>query len=418
MQAALSDAAAAGASRAEAARTIALQAGAAAARGLRPLAALTALDARATLRAAHGARDGKPPTVSEQILVCVAWPYANGPIHHGQLGGAYLPADIFTRYQRIRGARVAMVSGSDTHGTPITVRADEEGRRPQDVVAEFHQSILDTWAGIGISFDTFTTTMTDNHPQGDARAVPPPAGERPPLHRNARALLRRRGRSATCRTAMSRGRARTAAIRARAAISATPAGASSTPPTLIDPRSRASGAAPQLRSSEHYFPAPDRLRSGAHGMARRRQGSTGARTCSTLPAGCCARGCRIARLRAISRGACRYRSRAGQDKRIYVWFEAVIGYLSATVEWAAAHGEPEAWRDFWQSPEARIYNFIGKGQHPLPHRDLARHSARRGRLQPALRCARQSVHHDVRQQGQHEPALGCLGQRLSDPLRP
>ena len=101
--------------------------------------------------------------MSDNILVCAAWPYANGPIHHGQLGGAYLPADIFARYHRIRGNRVAMVSGSDTHGTPITVRADDEGRTPAEVVAEYHQSILDTWEGMGISFDTFTTTMTDNH---------------------------------------------------------------------------------------------------------------------------------------------------------------------------------------------------------------------------------------------------------------
>ena len=78
--------------------------------------------------------------MSDNILVCVAWPYANGPIHHGQLGGAYLPADIFARYHRIRGNRVAMVSGSDTHGTPITVRADEEGKHAAERswIAEFH----------------------------------------------------------------------------------------------------------------------------------------------------------------------------------------------------------------------------------------------------------------------------------------
>ena len=115
--------------------------------------------------------------MSDNILVCVAWPYANGPIHHGQLGGAYLPADIFARYHRIRGNRVVMVSGSDAHGTPITVRADDEGRTPVEVVEEYHNSILDTWQGMGIAFDTFTTTMTDNHREVHARSLQRPARE-------------------------------------------------------------------------------------------------------------------------------------------------------------------------------------------------------------------------------------------------
>ena len=101
--------------------------------------------------------------MSETILVAVAWPYANGPIHHGQLGGAYLPADIFARYHRLCGNRVVMVSGSDAHGTPITVRAEQEGRTPAEVLAEFHTSFLETWEGMGIQFDLFTSTDTENH---------------------------------------------------------------------------------------------------------------------------------------------------------------------------------------------------------------------------------------------------------------
>jgi len=85
----------------------------------------------------------------ETIFIGVAWPYANGPIHQGQFAGAYLPPDIFARYHRTRGNDVLMVSGSDTHGTPITVRAEREGRSPEDVVAEFHQSFLNTWERMG-----------------------------------------------------------------------------------------------------------------------------------------------------------------------------------------------------------------------------------------------------------------------------
>src|SRR5687768_8571375 len=101
--------------------------------------------------------------MSDRILVCVAWPYANGSLHIGQLVGSYLPADIFARYHRAAGNEVAMVSGSDQHGTPITVRAGEEGRPPGEVAAQFHTEFLETWEGMGISFDLFTTTGTENH---------------------------------------------------------------------------------------------------------------------------------------------------------------------------------------------------------------------------------------------------------------
>ena len=101
--------------------------------------------------------------MSERILVAVAWPYANGPLHLGHLAGAYLPADIFARYHRAKGNEVIMVSGSDQHGTPITLRAEKEGVSPQEVVDRFQALFLESWDRMGISFDLFTTTGTDNH---------------------------------------------------------------------------------------------------------------------------------------------------------------------------------------------------------------------------------------------------------------
>ena len=83
--------------------------------------------------------------MSERILICVAWPYANGPLHLGHIAGAYLPPDIFARYHRTKGNRVVMVSGSDQHGTPITLRAEEEGRSPQEVATRYHREFLDSW---------------------------------------------------------------------------------------------------------------------------------------------------------------------------------------------------------------------------------------------------------------------------------
>ena len=101
--------------------------------------------------------------MSERILVCVAWPYANGPLHLGHVAGAYLPADIFARYHRTKGNEVAMVSGSDQHGTPITIKADLEGVKPAEIVARYHRVFLENWRKLGITWDLFTTTGTPNH---------------------------------------------------------------------------------------------------------------------------------------------------------------------------------------------------------------------------------------------------------------
>ena len=101
----------------------------------------------------------------ESIFVGVAWPYANGPLHLGQIAGAYLPADIFARFHRSLGNRVLMVSGSDQHGTPIMLRADRDGTTPQVVVDENHAGFLKSWEALGISWDLYTSTGTENHRQ-------------------------------------------------------------------------------------------------------------------------------------------------------------------------------------------------------------------------------------------------------------
>ena len=101
--------------------------------------------------------------MSERIFIGVAWPYANGPLHLGHIAGAYLPPDIFARYHRAKGNEVLMVSGSDQHGTPITIRAEQEGRAPAEIAAKYHEQFLESWQKLGISFDLFTTTGTANH---------------------------------------------------------------------------------------------------------------------------------------------------------------------------------------------------------------------------------------------------------------
>ena len=101
--------------------------------------------------------------MSERIFIGVAWPYANSPLHIGHIAGAYLPPDIFARYHRAKGNEVLMVSGSDQHGTPITIKAEQEGKTPGEIAARYHREFLESWQQLGISFDLFTTTGTANH---------------------------------------------------------------------------------------------------------------------------------------------------------------------------------------------------------------------------------------------------------------
>ena len=99
----------------------------------------------------------------KKYLICVAWPYANGPQHIGHIAGAYLPPDIFARFQRMRGSDVLMVSGSDTHGTPVTIQAEKEGVTPAQIVERYHNLFIESYQKIGLTFDYFTHTGTESH---------------------------------------------------------------------------------------------------------------------------------------------------------------------------------------------------------------------------------------------------------------
>ncbi|GIT16837.1 MAG: hypothetical protein CM1200mP38_4940 [Dehalococcoidia bacterium] len=101
--------------------------------------------------------------MEENILVAVAWPYANGSIHLGQIAGCYLPADIFARFHRMSGNNVLMISGSDSHGTPVTLTADSQNVSPEEIATKYHEEFLDNWERLGIEFDLFTSTRTANH---------------------------------------------------------------------------------------------------------------------------------------------------------------------------------------------------------------------------------------------------------------
>ena len=301
--------------------------------------------------------------MSETILVAVAWPYANGPIHHGQLGGAYLPADIFARYQRLRGNRVAMVSGSDAHGTPITVLAEQEGREPRAVLEEFHASFLETWEGMGIQFDLFTSTDTENHFKV-AQDLFLRLLDNDYLYKAKQTLLYDPEDKRFLPDRYVSGTCPYCDYEAARGDQCDNCGRQLDATDLINPKSKTSGATPELRESEHFFikltalaePLEEWMASGKEHWRRHVLNFT---------QGMLREGLKDRSMTRDLDWGIPVPVEGWDDRRIYVWFEAVIGYLSATIEWAEQRGEPDSWKDFWENPEARTYYFIGKDNVPF-----------------------------------------------------
>ncbi len=301
--------------------------------------------------------------MSEIIHVSVAWPYANGDLHVGHLAGAYLPADIFARYHRLKGNRVLMVSGSDAHGTPITVEADQRGQTPRELFEHYHRRFLETQQRIGISYDLFTHTDTENHHR-IAQDFFLRLHENGSLYQETQQLLYSEvedrflpdryveGTCPICGYAEARG---DQCDNCGNLLDAT---------ELIEPRSKIDGSRPVIRDTQHFFldlPAfserlqaylaehEDHWRPNVINFARNyvREGLKGRPVTRDIEWG-------------IPVPLPEW-----EHKRLYVWFEAVMGYFTASVEWAHNIGKPEAWKDWWYDPRAKIYNFIGKDNIPF-----------------------------------------------------
>ena len=298
----------------------------------------------------------------QRILVAAAWPYANGSLHLGHLAGCYLPADIFARYHRLKGNDVLMVSGSDQHGTPITLRAEKEGLTPREVVDRYHAEFKRSWEDMGISFDLFTTTGTDNHRQvvheifrtlHDKGHIYKDTMLLPYCPSCQRFLPDRyiEGSCPHCENSSARG------------DQCDSCGRTLNPEELVQPRCGICGARPEFKNSEHFFlrltafqgPLLEWVKKQDHWKANVLNF-----TRSYLEDGL--------KDRAISRDiswGVPLPLEGYPAKRIYVWFEAVIGYLSASKEWAQRQGRPDRWKEFWEEPDARAYYFIGKDNIPF-----------------------------------------------------
>ena len=301
--------------------------------------------------------------MSVPVLVAVAWPYASGSRHLGHLSGAYLPADVFARHQRIGGNEVLMVSGSDVHGTPITVRADSEGVTPSVIVDRYHSEFVRQWDELGFSWDLFTTTGTENHARVTQEMflaqlqnghIDRRVSEQYYDPEAERFLPDRyiEGTCPHCGYAEARGDQCDDCGRTLDALD------------LGNPRSKISGATPQRRETEHFYfrysDFTERLseiyedkpywRPHVLNFVR-----------GYLKEGLLDR----AITRDIEWGIELPVDDLGPGKRIYVWYDAVIGYLSASKEWSALQGDEDAWRRWWENDQSRHVYFIGKDNIPF-----------------------------------------------------
>jgi methionyl-tRNA synthetase len=305
-----------------------------------------------------GQQQGRP--AGRHILAAPAWPYANGPRHIGHVSGFALPCDMFSRYQRMAGNQVLMVSGTDEHGTPIQVQADAEGVTARELADRYNRVIANDLASLGMSYDLFTRTTTHNHyavtqeiftglykngyifPKTTLGAISPSTG---------RTLPDRyiEGTCPICGYDSARG------------DQCDNCGNQLDPADLINPRSKINGETPVFVEEEHFFfdlPAF----ANVLGEWLRSKGSQWRPNVLKFSLNLLD----DLQPRAITRDLDwgvpipldGWRMRP--DKKIYVWFDAVIGYLSASIEWARRSGDPDAWRAWWQAPDAESYYFMGK----------------------------------------------------------
>lgn len=303
--------------------------------------------------------------MEKNILVSVAWPYASGSRHLGHIGGAYLPADIFARYHRSIGNKVLMVSGSDAHGTPITVRADAEGVAPIDIVNKYHAEFLSYWDKLDISWDNYTTTMTETHREVVhdiflnlyEKGLIYKKSTQQAYDAKEKRFLPDRYVEGTCpkedcKSEGARG------------DQCDNCGSTLDPDELINPISKISGSPAEFRETEHFFLKLSELEKDLIPWLENKKNwrpHVINWSKSFVAQGLLDR----AITRDLEWGIDIPVDELGEGKKIYVWFEAVIGYLSASKEWAKNNDEPESWKDWWENKNAETYYFVGKDNIPF-----------------------------------------------------
>ena len=298
------------------------------------------------------------------VLVCVAWPYANAEIHVGNLTGSYLPADIYARYNRLRGRQVLMVSGSDSHGTPITVRADAENKTPLQVYQEFHAGFLELFQQLGITYDIFTSTHTENHTKV-AQAMFNALKRNGFLYPEKQMQWYSPAQKKFLPDRYVEGTCYICGYDNARSDQCDKCGNLLDPAQLINPLSKIDGSVPEQRETEHFFLDLGKLQEQIVDFLKERESYWRPNVLRQSLGQVLAEGLHGRPITRDLDWGIPVPLEGWESKRLYVWFEAVIGYLSATLEWSKLNAQPEAWRQWWQNPQSRVVYFIGKDNIPF-----------------------------------------------------
>jgi len=300
-----------------------------------------------------------PVAKEATVLIAPAWPYANGPRHIGHVVGFAVPGDVLARFWRLRGARVLMASGTDEHGTPITYEADKSGIPPKEFADRNNALIVDDLARLGMTYDIFTRTTTANHYRVTQELFLK-------LHENGYLVKKKQmgafdpGTGRTLPDRYIEGKCPICGYPEARGDQCDNCGNQLDPIDLINPHQRGSDAPVEFRETEHFFfdlpalgePLKSWIESHDNWRPNVRKYSL--------------EYVRNLKPRAITRDldwGVPVPLPGWEDnpsKKIYVWFDAVIGYFSASVEWAMNTGEPDAWKDWWQNADSRHYYTMGK----------------------------------------------------------
>ena len=303
--------------------------------------------------------------VAKKHLITAALPYANGPIHIGHLAGAYLPADIYARFLRMKGDDVAFICGSDEHGAAITLRAKKEGTTPQAIVDKYHELNATAFADFGISFDIFHRTSSELHHQ-TAQEFFLELEKKGAFTKETRAQFYDDEYNQFLADRYVTGVCPKCASERAYGDQCEKCGSSLNPTDLINPISTLSGKTPILKDTSHWYLPMDRhekwlkewieegtLDGKAHHNPKEWRNQVIGQCKSWIDGGLHSR----AMTRDLNWGV-KVPTEDGEGKVLYVWLDAPIGYISATKEWASQNNKD--WKDYWQNEATDLVHFIGK----------------------------------------------------------
>jgi methionyl-tRNA synthetase len=300
----------------------------------------------------------KPKTEDfKRLLVTSALPYANGPIHLGHLAGAYLPADIYVRYQRMKKRDVLYICGSDEHGVPITIAAEKQGVSPQDIVDKFHFRIIAAFEKFGITFDYYGRTSSPTHHKTsqdfflklNEKGIFKKKTEKQLYDEKANMFLPDRYVKGTCPSCD---------YDEAYGDQCEKCGSTLSPAELVNPKSALTGETPIFKETDHwYLPLGDFQKWVTDWIKTKDYWKPNVlgQVKSWLNDGLVDR----AVTRDLTWGI-DVPLEGAEGKKLYVWFDAPIGYISASKEWAEQKGDPELWKTYWQDEETKLVHFIGK----------------------------------------------------------